>query len=148
MKTIKQIPILLDGQIDDQTLYLESIRFIAKNRELILEDGELDWEVETLFQLQDGKFLVRTDKRLVLNLPGVNIGKNVRTHMYRREPNPTVWLLTHGHERLAAFMFPEYKDAVESDCTFNYKDARKYKGETLYGTGETKGETFRGKPPL
>ena len=104
--------------------------------------------VETLFQLSDDSFVIRIDKRLESTTPGTKVEKQERMKSYIMENNPTMWLLNHGHEQLASFMFPSVSQKIESDCSFDEEDEQKYAGETMYGSGETKGETFRGKPPL
>lgn len=120
--------------------------FIAKyTNSFINEDKEFATIVETLFQLSNESFILRIDKRLESITPENN---QEWIKEYFTEINPALWLLTHGHEQLAALMFPEVSDKVESDCSFDEEDENRYKGETFYSTGETKGETFRGKPPL
>lgn len=105
---------------------------------------------EALVQLPDKSFLIRKDYKIGPVYNKGKAGSGVTTRKYKRVNNPATWLLTHGHERLAAVLFPELKIDidVEFDCLFNEEDERRYKGETLYGTGETIGETFRGQPPI
>lgn len=123
------------------------LRYIAAYR--YSEDRNLwTFRAETLFQIPDGGYLLRTDYRLGPRYKGAKVGKNVFTHRYRRIHHPEIWLLTHGHECLAAYMFPEIRHEVEMDCIFYDDDEKNYRGETFYGDGEAKGETFRDNLPI
>ena len=96
--------------IEEECLYL-----IAQYNSCHVDsNGILDQQTQTLFQLHDDSFVVRIDKPNDPNSNEVLVDDIERTKIYRREFNPSLWLLTHGHEQLAGFMFPELKDKIES----------------------------------
>jgi hypothetical protein len=126
---------------------VEYLNFIASYR-YINDLNSWIFVSESLFQLPDGLYIVRIDYKLGPILGKAKVGKKIFNHKIRPEPNPKLWLLTHGHERLASYMFPELASNIKIDCAFYEKEFRRYRGETIYGAGEAKGETFHGKFPF
>ncbi len=124
----------------------ESMRFIASYKYIDDYDSWI-FVAETLFQLPNGIYIIRIDYKLGPVYKGAKVGNKVFVRKYKIEQHPEIWLLTHGHELLAGFLFPNLYDEIRMDCVFFGDDEKKYQGQKLYSVNKVI-RSFRDELPL
>ena len=131
-------------QVEQNQYDIAELIYIAKVR--IYEVDLLpSFYSEALYKTDDNSYIVMTYEFEY----GANneekvddINNNFAT--FKLEPNPELWLLNNGQERLAGFMFPGLRKKVEHSLYTSNLQRGAEKGETFYRTGEAKGEASGG----
>lgn len=126
-------------QINEKWYDASDLTFIAKFQNMEDQNNYYHFR-EMLFRANDGTYIVKCQGNPGSKYHKMVSGVPVRSQKFSYEPHPELWLLNHGHERLAGFMFPQIRSQVELALnSFGYK-CDLPTGEVFYSTGEVKGE--------
>ncbi|HEX5001568.1 MAG TPA: hypothetical protein VFW78_03655 [Bacteroidia bacterium] len=118
-------------QINQKYYYEDELTFIAVYQNM--EDQHCYYHYrETLLLAGDGTYILKCQGNPGSRYHRTKHGVPVRSLYFKHEPHPGIWLLQHGHQRLAGLMFTELRPSIEAELLSKYIYTEPKNCDSLY----------------